>query len=328
MNRNNGRMKKRVLYGVFFLCLIPVLSVGQDYPTRPINLLISVAPGGTRDSSTRVLAGKAEKFLGQPFIMSNNGGGAGTVALGIVAKEKPDGYHLICASSASLILIPQTRTVPYKLGDFVLVMEFGAQQTGVVVKADAPWKTFKELVDYAKKNPKKIDYSTSGVGTGAQIAMEYVAKQEGIQWTNVPYTGDAPALAALLGGHISAVSSGSTWIPHVQAGTLRLLASHSEKRMNMFPGVPTFKELGYDFTNEAMFVIAAPKGTPPSIVNKLDDAFRKAMDDPEFLAIMKKLEIEVIYRNATDLQKYLEREYARLGNIIAELKIPKEPEKK
>jgi tripartite-type tricarboxylate transporter receptor subunit TctC len=328
MDRKNGTMKKAVLWSGFLLCFIPILSVAQEYPTRPINLLISVAPGGTRDTSTRVLASKVEKFMGQPFIMSNNGGGAGTVALGIMAKERPDGYHLICASSASLVLIPQLRTVAYKLEDFILIMEFGAQQTGVVVKADSPWKTFKEFVDYAKKNPGKVNYSTSGVGTGAHIAMDYVAKQEGIQWTNVPYTGDAPALTALLGGHISAVSGGSTWVPHVQGGALRLLATHGEKRMKIFPDIATFKEQGYDFTNEAMFLIAAPKGTPPPIVKKLDEAFQKGMEDPEFIETMKKLEIEVIYRNATDLKKYLEGEYTRLGSIITELKIPKESEKK
>lgn len=324
---------KQTIFQLWFLliltyALIPGLSLAHEYPTRPINLLISVAPGGSRDISTRILTSKAEKFLGQPFIMSNNGGGAGTVALGIVSKERPDGYHLICASSASLIIVPQLRTVPYKLDDFVLIMEFAAQHTGTVVRADSPWKTFKEFVEYAKKNPGKVTYSTSGVGTGAQIGMEYVAKQEGIQWTNVPFTGDTPALAALLGGHITAVSSGATFVPHVQGGALRLLATHGEKRMKIFPNVPTFKELGYDFTNEAMFLIAAPKGTPPSIVNRLDEAFRKAMDDPEFIETLRKLENEIIYRNATDLKKYLEEEHARLEKIIRELKIPKETEKK
>ena len=314
------------LSGIIFL--IPMLCSAQSYPTKSINILVGFAPGGTMDVSTRVLASKAEKFLGQPFLISNNGGGGGSVALGIVAKERPDGYYLAGCTSTGLIRIPQFRPVPYKLEDFVSIMHFGAPQTGVVVKADSPFKTFKDLVEYAKKNPGKVTYSSTGVGSPMHLAMEYVAKQEGIQWTHVPYPGSTPALTALMGGHVTAQSGSTEWIPQIRAGEVRLLATHGEKRMKIFPDVPTFRELGYDFINETVFMVAAPKGTPSPIVKKLEEAFHKAMDDPEFIQVMERMEIEITYRNSEDTKKYLEEAYARLGKMIIELKIPKEPEKK
>jgi tripartite-type tricarboxylate transporter receptor subunit TctC len=324
MKRN--RWEIILLSGIIFF--IPILSFGQPYPTKPVNILVGFAPGGTMDISTRILASKAEKFVGQPFLISNNGGGGGSVALGIVAKEKPDGYYLAGCTSTGLIRIPQFRTVPYKLDDFVSIMHFGAPQTGLVVKADSPFKSLKDLVEYAKKNPGKVTYSSTGVGSPMHLAMEYVGKQEGIQWTHVPYPGSTPALTALLGGHVTAQSGSTEWIPQIKAGVVRLLGTHGEKRMKLFPDVPTFRELGYDFINETVFMVAAPKGTPSPIVKKLEEAFHKAMDDPEFIQTMEKMEIEVTYRNSEDTKKYLEEAYARLGKMILELKIPKEPEKK
>jgi len=319
--------KMMLLCGLLFFS-IPAFLYAQEYPFKPINILITFSPGGSADPSMRLLANKTEKFLGQPFVISNNGGGGGSVAMAILAKEKPDGYHLAGCSSTSLIRIPQFRSVPYKLEDFVPIMHFGAPPSGLVVKADSPWKTLKEFVEYAKKNPGKVTYSSMGIGSPMHLAMEYIAKQEGIQWTHVPYPGSGPAFLAFLGGHVTAQSGSSESFPHVREGTVRLLATHHEKRWKSFPDVPTLRELGYDFINESVFMFAAPKGTPPSIVKKLDEAFRKGMDDPEFIQAMGKLEIEVGYRNSEDLKKYLEEAYIRLGKMIRELKLPKEPEKK
>lgn len=246
--------------------------------------------------------------------------------MAILAKERPDGYSIAGCSSTSIIRIPQFREVPYKPEDFVPIMHFGAPPSGLVVRADSPWKTLKELVEYAKKNPGKVTYSSMGIGSPMHLAMEYIAKQEGIEWIHVPYPGSGPAFTALLGGHVMAQSGSSESFPHVKAGTVRLLAIHHEKRFKSFPDVPTFRELGYDFINDFMF--AAPKGTPLSIVKKLDEAFRKGMEDPEFIQTMEKMEIVVTYRNHEDLKKYLEEAYVRLGKMIRDLKIPKEPEKK
>ena len=327
MEKKGWKISKMIFLSGFLFLMIPALCYAQQYPTKPINILINKAPGGTLDIPTRIVASKAEKFLGQPFILSNNGGGGGSVALGIIAKEKPDGYHLVATSSSTLIRVPQFRTVTYKLEDFDPIMYFAAPQTGLAVRADSPWKTLKEFVEYAKKNPRKVTYATSGAGSAMHLAMEYIAKQEGIEWIHVPYPGEAPALTALLGGHVTAVSDSTGWVPHVQQGTLRLLCTHGERRMKTFPDVPILLELGYNYFNEVVFLFVAPKGTPPSIVKKLDEAFHKAMDDPEFIQTMAKFEIEVAYRNSADTKKYLEDAYVSIGKMITELKIPKEEEK-
>jgi tripartite-type tricarboxylate transporter receptor subunit TctC len=159
--------------------------------------------------------------------------------------------------------------------------------------------------------------------------MEFVAKQEGIEWTMIPFpAGVGASTSALLGGNITAVSGSPEIIPHVKAGSIRILATHGERRMKSLPEVPTFRELGYDYVTESMFMYAAPKGTPLSIVKKLEDAFHKAMDDPLFSKAMDKFEIEIIYRNSEETMKYLEEAYVRTEKMIKDFRIMKETEKK
>ncbi len=311
-----------------FTLIFPIAAIGQEYPTRPINLLIGFVPGGAVDPTLRILAAKAGKILGQPFIISNNGGGGGSVALGITANAKPDGYHLVGCAGPGLVWVPHFQKVPYKLDDFVFVMHYGAPYTGLAVKADSPFKTLKDLVEYAKKNPGKVTYSTTGVGTPMHVSMEFVAKQEGLEWSHIPYKGNGPALTALLGGHVTAQVGGPEQVPHIRAGTIRLLGIHSEKRIKILPEVPTFKELGYDFVTEAVFMVAAPKGTPMPFVKKLDDAFHKAMEEPEFIQLMDTIGMEITYRNATDLKRYLEDADARARNLGQALKIQPQAETK
>lgn len=324
MKEKGWRRGKMIFMLGFLLIFVPVLSFAQQYPTKPINLIVTFPPGGTLDVSTRILASKAEKFLGQPLVVLNVGGGAGSVALGQVAKKRPDGYDITSCTSTGLIRIPQLRAVPYSHEDFVPIMHFTAVQSGVVVRSDSPYKTFKDLIEYARKNPEKVNYATSGAGSPMHIAMEYVAGKEGIQWIHVPQTGGAPGLAAVLGGHVTAMSDSTEWLPHVKEGSLRLLVTHGERRMKAFPNVPILRDLGYDFINETVFMMAAPKGTPPSIVKKLDEAFHKVMDDPEFIKTIQSLEFDVAYRNSEDTKKYLEDAYNRFTEMIKKLNIPKE----
>jgi tripartite-type tricarboxylate transporter receptor subunit TctC len=304
--------------------LLPGLVIAQEYPTKQVNLIVTFAPGGTLDTSTRILAVKAEKILGQPIVVSNVGGGAGSVALGQMAKKRPDGYDITSCTSTGLIRIPQLRSVPYSHQDFVPIMHFAAPQSGLVVKSDSPHKSVKDLVEFARKNPGKVNYATSGAGSPMHMAMESIAQKEGIQWTHVPMAGGAPGLAAILGGHVTAMSDSTEWLPHVKEGSLRLLATHGERRMRSFQNVPTLRDLGYDFINETVFMIAAPKGTPAAIVKKLDDSFHKAMDDPAFIKTLTDLEFDISYRNSEDTKKYLEDAYNRFAKMIERLNIKKE----
>lgn len=321
------KMKKRVLLIVLVLFWLPTLSFAQEFPRKPINLLVSWAPGVPSGVATRFIANAAEKFLGQPFAITDNGGGGGTVALGIVAKEKPDGYHLLGTNSSPFIRIPQLRSVAYKREDFIPILQYGEIAGGMGVRADSPWKTLKEFVEYAKKNPGKVTYTAIGINTVPHFAMEYIAKAEGIQWTFVPHSGADPIIL-LLGGHVDACSGGTQFIPHVEAGKVRLLATDGEKRWKDYPEVPTYLECGYGFVSDAILMIAAPKGTPLSIVKKLEGAFRRAMDEPEFVQGMEKLRYPIRYRNHEDVEKYLEESYGRVTKMIIDLKIPTEVEKK
>lgn len=314
--------------GLLLLILTPTHAQSEEYPTKPINMVITFAPGGNVSATTRFLASKAEKYLGQPFVITNNGAGGGAAALAIVAKAKPDGYHITSCTSTGLVRIPQFRQVAYKLEDFVPIMHYSGSASGIVVQSSSPWKTLKELVEYARQHPGDVTYSTLGVGSPHHLGMEYIAKQEGIQWTHIPYPGSAPTLTAVLGGHVKAAAVDSTFGPHVKEGTLRLLATLTEKRMKDFPNAPTLRELGYDYINETVYMFAAPKGTPTDVVQKLHDAFYKAVQDPEFEKMMDTMQLEIIYRNSADTEKYLQDANVRLGKMIKELKIGMEPEKK
>ncbi|RJQ60179.1 MAG: tripartite tricarboxylate transporter substrate binding protein [Desulfobacteraceae bacterium] len=324
MKTNPSRAFRTLLFiGIGLVLLAPAVSLSADYPTKPVNVVVTFPPGGTLDMSTRILAAKAEKFLGQPLLVSNVGGGAGSVALGQIAKKRADGYEIASCASTGLIRIPQLRAVPYSHEDFIPIMHYAAVQSGLVVKSDSPYKSLKDLVEFAKKNPGKVTYATSGAGSPMHMAMEFIAGKEGIQWTHVPYAGGAPGLAALLGGHVTAMSDSTEWIPHVKEGSLRLIATHGEKRMTSFPDVPTLRDLGYDFINETVFMFAAVKGTPPEAVKKLNEALHKAMDDPEFIKTIRNIEFEVSYRNSEDTRKYLEDAYNRFGELIKKLGIQK-----
>ncbi len=311
-----------LICGLALFLLLPASSPAQTYPTKPISMLVVFAPGGTSDTMTRVLASKAEKMLGQPISVENNGGGGGTVGLGITARARSDGYKLAQCVSISLIGIPQFRAVAYKLDDFVPIMQYAAGETGLAVRADAPYKTLKEFVQYAKKHPGEVTYSTTSIGSTTHLVMEYIAKKEGITWTHVPFPGFSECVTALLGGHVTAVSGDTTWMPYVQAGTLRLLGTHGEKRMKAFPNVPTFRELGYDYVNPTTYLIVAPKDTPQPIVKKLEQAFHKAMDDPDFIRVTDQLNVPISYRNSEDTMKSLRQQYVEMGKMIREFNIP------
>jgi tripartite-type tricarboxylate transporter receptor subunit TctC len=316
-----------VLLGAVLLLLSPAISVAQEFPTKPVNVMIGFAPGGAVDAGVRSLAAASEKYLGQPLVLTNRGGGAGSIALSIGLKEKSDGYHLVGTSTSGIIYVPHFSQVSYKIEDISPILMFAkTPHIGLIVKSTSPWKTLKEFVEYAKKNPGTINYGTSGVGSPQHLPMEYIAKQEKIQWTHVPFKGSAEAFTALLGGHITAQSGGVHEImDHVKTGEVRVLAVHSENRMKGLPDVPTLKEQGYDFSAEIFLVIVAPKETPQPIIKRLEEAFRKGTEDPNFRKAMEKIEIEVFYQNSDDAKKYLRESYGRLEQLVKDIKLPGGP---
>ena len=318
-------MKKGVLWGT--LCLILCLFVssvtfGADFPTKPINLLIGYAAGGSTDLTTRTLASEAAKILKQPIICSNQVGASGTLVLGRVKGDKPDGYTIYNAPTANFCRIPHLQAVPYDpLKDFTFIMQYGLYQYGIVVSADAPWKTLEELLDYAKKNPNKIKYATSGLGSGQHLVMEYLAKKYGIKWDHVPFAGGTQAVAALLGGHVQVVSQTPEWKEHVLAGKLRLLVVCTDQRMKAFPNVPTLIEKGIKFSVHSGLAFMGPAGMPPAVVEKLQNAFAEAMKSKVFLDSMEKFDLPPAYLGSEALTKLIHRDYEETGDLIKSLGI-------
>jgi tripartite-type tricarboxylate transporter receptor subunit TctC len=217
--------------------------------------------------------------------------------------------------------------VTYKpLTSFTPIMAYvGAHNSGLVVKSDAPWRTMREFLDYAKKNPGKVKYGTPGVGTAPHHAMEYLAHKEGIQWVHVPFPGSAPAITSLLGGHLTAGSVGPELVPFAQAGSLRTLGTHEYKRSSAFPDVPTFREQGFDFVNETVFSIFGPAGLPPDVVKKLENAFTRAMETPQFKTVCEKMSLIPAYYNSKDYDRHLKELWVTLEKSMKETGLIKEP---
>ena len=326
-------MKKRIRTTVIFILIVVSVYVHwaaspalAEFPDRPVHVLVSFAAGGSSDMSFRALAVGAEKYLGQPIIVENKGGGGGTLALANIANAKPDGYTLCQAASTGIVRAPQMQKVTYKpLKSFTPIMAYvGAHNSGLVVKSDAAWKTMKEFLEYAKQNPGKIKYGTPGVGSAPHHAMEFLAHKEGIKWVHVPYTGSAPAMMAVLGGHINVGSVGPEWVPFAEAGQFRVLGTHEYKRSAAFPDIPTFRELGYDFVNETVFSVFGPAGLPPDVVTKLENAFTKGMETPEFKSVMEKLNLIPAYYNSKDYELFLKDLWVKMEKSLKETGVIKE----
>jgi tripartite-type tricarboxylate transporter receptor subunit TctC len=285
----------------------------SEYPEKPITLYVAFDPGGPVDLGARALSMAAEKHLGKPIVVENSGGGGGTLALAVVSTQKPDGYALCAATAAGIVRSPMIQKVPYKpLKSFTPILAYIAPHSALVVKSDAPWKTFKEFHEFVKKNPGKINYSTTGTGSPLHHSMELIAHQDGLKWVHVPYKGAAPAMTALVGGHVDACASGAEFLPYVQSGTVRALATHGEKRIASLPGVPTLKELGYDFVNESWHSIFGPAAMPAEVTKKLENAFTKAMESEAFKNLVQKLEMAEIRYVGKDYDQFLKELWGKI----------------
>ena len=297
-------MKRKIIGSIFLTIMLAITSSAlAEYPDRPINCIVSFEAGGTTDIAARSICDLASKILGQPMVVINKAGGTGSVALASVKKEKPDGYNIVIVAGG-IFISQHMRQLPFDiLKDFTPIIQFAEYPTPVLVRDDSPWKTFKELVEYAKTNPGKIRYGTSGSGSIFHLAMETFALQEGIKWTHIPFKGGHPATMALLGGHIEVMVTPTDFKAFVRPGQLRFLSSFGQSRLPSFPEVPTWKELGYNIEMIHPAGWVGPKGLPKGVVDKLHGAFKEAMENPAFKRVMKDLEFPILYRNPEDLSR-------------------------
>src|SRR5215467_322706 len=293
----------------------------EAFPAKPISLVVPFPPGGVADIVARPAADAMSRYLKQPVVIENKAGAGGGIGMGYVAKAKPDGYTLLLALS-SISIIPEAdkvtgRTPLYSLDQFVPIARFTADPTVLAVRADSPWKTLQDFVADAKKRPGAITYGSSGNYGTMHMPMEMFATSAGIKLLHVPYTGGGPAVVALLGGNVDAISSGpSTVIQHVKAGKLRVLASWGDKRLASLPDVPTLSESGFDAVFFQWSALFAPAGTPEPVIAKLREAARVVVADPQFAAAMATVETPIQYLDAPELQKFWEADARKLGDAV------------
>ena len=298
------------LAGICFLLFGVNLGYGQDYPSRPIDSIVGYPPGGVSDTTFRVICKAAEKHLGQPTIIINKPGMSAALSMDYLATQKPDGYTISYATAGALIFVPFFEKVTYKLGDFSYIMGFGYQLHALSVRAEAPWNSFREFLDYAKKNPGKIKYASYSPVSSTHIVMDLLAKEEGIDWTHIPYKGDTPAITALLGGHVDAVASASGQVPYARSGKLKFLAIFNTYPSKSFPHVPTLKSLGYQFPMVSDMTtssgVVGPKGMRPETRKKLEEAFLQAAKDPSFIKIMESIDCPIVSRKGEEYRTELQ----------------------
>ena len=258
-------------------------------------------PGGSTDLSMRALANIAERHLGQRVVIENRAGASGTLGAAYLAQNaKPDGYTVSQMPITVFRLPHMMKTSFDPTSDFSWIIHLTGYTFGVVVRADAPWKTWQDLVAYARANPGKFTYATAGHGTSLHITMEILAERDGIEWLHVPFKGNAELSAALLGGHVNAVADSTTWAELVDSGRARLLVTWGAQRTKRWPNVPTLKELGYPIVSSSPYGIAGPRGMDPAVVKVLHDAFKKALEDPEYGKTLEKFDQERYYLNSAD----------------------------
>jgi tripartite-type tricarboxylate transporter receptor subunit TctC len=315
-------MRTRWLVALIALAAaLPLVAQAQDFPTRPINIVAPFPPGGQADLMARPTAAAMEKLLKSPVVVVNKTGAAGAVGMAFVANSKPDGYTLLMALS-SISVIPEAdklfdRKPAYTMDQLVPIALVSADPTILVCRSERPWKSVKELVEDAKKRPDGISYSSSGIYGTLHMAMEMLIHSAGIKLKHVPYGDAAPALTALLGGHVDCMAAGpAVVLPHIKAGKLRALAGWGEKRIAVLPELPTLKELGYDAEFYIWAGMFAPKGTPEPILKKLRDTVRAAMQEADFKAAMNKMETPIAYMDAPEFQKFWDKDAKMLADAI------------
>jgi len=290
------------------------------FPDHPITLVLPFPAGGPTDRQMRVLAINAAKYLGQPVIVENRPGAGGTLATGQVGlTSKPDGYTIAQYTLGMPRMAHMQHEPWHPLNDFTFIMGVTGYIFGVTVLPDSPYKTFNDYIQAARDKPGTINYGSTGTGSSPHLLMEELALKAKVKLNHVPFKGSPDMQQALLGGHIMAASDASSWDKFVDTGKQRLLVTFGEKRTTHWPDVPTAKELGYDVASTSTYGLAGPKGMDPAVVKVLHDAFKKALFDPETIAVLTQLNQEPDYMTGEAFKQYISTAYTRDKSLIEQL---------
>jgi len=308
---------------IMFLAMVCGLAgpgAAQQFPTKEVQIIIPYAPGGATDLVFRALAASSQKYLGRAAVVVNRAGGGGAVGFTEAAQATSDGYTLVSVITPVTILPHQVKTA-FTYQSFEPIINVVQDPAMLQVRAEAPWKTLNEFLDYARKNPGMITVGNSGAGGGVHLIALAFEKTAGVRFNHIPFAGGGPSVTALLGGHVHAVSvSPPEGIAHVKAGKLRIIALFSEQRMADFPDVPTVREQGVNFTMGQWRGLAAPKGTPPEVIRILHDAFKKGMEDPGFIKNAADMSVALAYIGPVEFGKLMAADHERYAKLVAEIK--------
>jgi len=316
-----GRLIAVTIFLSFMTFIIPKSGLSQQkYPENPITIIFGWGPGGQLDIFTRILGNAASKILGQPIVVEYKPGAHGLIAAHTILRSKPDGYTLGIGNSTQFLIASNMQKVDFDpMNDPTWIMTFLHYDLGLCVRSDSPWKTWEEFKAYAKQNPGKVTYSCAAVGGAQHLAMETIARKEGIKWVLIPFpSGNGPVIA-LLGGHVEATIQGpADVIPHIQAGKLRFLLSFNKGRWPIAPDAPYLGELGYDNTFSYCGVYG-PKGLPESIRTKLEYAFHEAMKDQVFVDAGHKSQLTIVYVGGNEITKMIKERFPKYKKLVEDM---------
>jgi tripartite-type tricarboxylate transporter receptor subunit TctC len=318
-------MKRRSVLAASVLAAAFGLAAAQAaYPSKPITLIVPFPPGGLADLVGRPVAEALSRELGQPVIVENKAGAGGGIGMALAAKAPADGYTLLLSLS-SLTVLPEAdallgRAPMYTLASLRPIARFTADPTVLAVRADAPWKTVKDFVDDARKRPGAINYGSSGNYGTMHVPMEILAQNAGIKLTHIPFTGAGPAVVALLGDQIQAVSSGpATVLQHVKAGKLRVLAHWGTGKLDALPDAPALKDAGYDAEYAQWSGLFIPAGVPEPVAQRLRAAARAAAQDAKVKEVILNAGSPILFQDSADFEKYVQADARRMADVVKKI---------
>ena len=299
-------------------------ALAQGYPTKPVTMVVPFPPGGVADTVGRPVAEAMSRYLKQSVVVENKGGAGGGIGMAQVAKSRPDGYTVLMALS-SLVVLPEAdkilqRPPMFQINQLKPIARFTADPTVLVVRADSPWKTYAEFMAHVKANPGRISFGSSGNYGTMHVPMEQLKAATSSFMLHVPYTGAGPAVMALLGGQIEALSTGPASVKqHLAAGRLRALAHWGDGRLSGLPDAPSFKELGVPIQSSQWSGLFVPAGTPADVVDTLRQAAKFAAQDPRAVAAMAAAGTSFMFQDAPEFERFVLSDAKDMSAVVARI---------
>jgi tripartite-type tricarboxylate transporter receptor subunit TctC len=322
------KLSFRYLSFISFVALLsyfnsPVLAQ-ENWPNRPITMVIPFPPGGVADTVGRPVADALSRSLGQPVIVENRPGAGGGIGMAAVAKSKPDGYTILMALS-SISIIPEADKIlgkqpSYQLDQLKPIARFTADPTVLVVRSDSPWQNYQQFIAAMRKSPGKYNFGSSGNYGTMHVPMEMLKADQKFFMVHIPYTGAGPAIVGLLGGQVDAIATGpSSIVQHIKSGRVRALAHWGEGRLGSLPDVPSFKEMGVGIQFAQWAGLFVPSGTSDAITNKIREATKAASTDDKVRSVINAAGSPIQYLDAPEFQSYLDADAKQMQEAVKKI---------